>query len=269
MKNSIARQEVEHALQHLTQAGKSPTPGNIRQSIGRGSYSTIIRLRDEILGSGGAPESVEGQAQFRKIWASANAEGRKQADGIVAERDQTILLLETESDSFNTKLDAAHERIRELEISRDKVIGEAAAKGQEAAAARVAGEELRKKLTEALERETQIVRAHMAEVTALREQLSGVRPPVELAGERFAAKKHRRCVTLSVDEAKVAQQFGFDAIEARVLSLASRNATNPEIAAAIRYSHAAIERFLAGAYRKLGVKNRCDAISAFIAEVKR
>jgi len=98
MKQILTRDEVAKAITDLAgKTGKKPTLAAIHAALGgKGSMTTLIRLKNEVEAAAQSPvDSEDGLKTFREVWALAVQEGRQQQEAVVAEmRDnlQTVLI---------------------------------------------------------------------------------------------------------------------------------------------------------------------------------
>ncbi len=120
MKKLITKEEVAKAVADLVAQGKKPTLVAVHAALGnRGSMSTVVRLRTEILAdTQPAKDSPEALKAFREVWALAFEEGRKQQGTVIAELGETVNALAAENERLEGSALAARNQLAELESSK-------------------------------------------------------------------------------------------------------------------------------------------------------
>ena len=101
-------------------------------------------------------------------------EGRRQKENELADMQQSIDAMLSESQTMEGQLAATTERMTELEAQRDSMVSELAKSNEQVIAARAAGEQHAQKLAAALEKMGDMQVAHGSEISKLRDQLADV-----------------------------------------------------------------------------------------------
>ena len=158
MKPVITREAVADAIKKLTDAGQKPTLAAIHAALGgKGSISTLIKLKAEIESQATAPQdSAESLTQFRALWAVAVGEGRKQAEAQLAEIRAGLDALSAENERLEASAIADAARVQEMQAQRDKLVDELSQANKAATEARAAGEQHATKLAAALDEMAQV-----------------------------------------------------------------------------------------------------------------
>ena len=100
MKAVLTKEEVGKAISHLVGQGKRPTLAALHAALdNRGSMTTLVRLKAEIdAATRSATDSPEALEVFRKVWALARDEERKEQDRQMAELRESIKALAAENE---------------------------------------------------------------------------------------------------------------------------------------------------------------------------
>ena len=176
MKAVLTKEDVQKAIESLKKSGKKPTLASIHAALGnRGSITTLIKLKAEIEADSVHREDSEaGLKAFRELWDLAVEEGRRQKENELADMQQSIDAMLSESQTMEGQLAATTERMTELEAQRDSMVSELAKSNEQVIAARAAGEQHAQKLAAALEKMGDMQVAHGSEISKLRDQLADV-----------------------------------------------------------------------------------------------
>jgi chromosome segregation ATPase len=137
-KNSITVDEVKNAIAQLRSRNEPPTIDRLRQEIGRGSLTTLLRFRNEIL----EPEMPEAETNpealnaFRQVWQGAMEIGRKGEVGKTAEARTEVEALRREAERLENECGLLETQLDETRQALNRALEEATAARQEAKEAR-------------------------------------------------------------------------------------------------------------------------------------
>lgn len=122
MKAVLTKEEVGKAISHLVGQGKRPTLAALHAALdNRGSMTTLVRLKAEIdAATRSATDSPEALEVFRKVWALARDEERKEQDRQTAELRESIKALAAENERLEGTAAAAEKRASELEGAKSQ-----------------------------------------------------------------------------------------------------------------------------------------------------
>jgi hypothetical protein len=121
MKQVLTQSDVAKAISDLVAQGKKPTMAAIHAAVGKGSMSTLHRIKTEIdamVQTQPATDSPEAQQAFRTVWNLAVDQGRKQNEAIVAEMRDDIRTLAVENERQEGDASLWQNRAAELEKSQ-------------------------------------------------------------------------------------------------------------------------------------------------------
>lgn len=126
MKQIITKEDVSKAMLNLTSAGKKTTINAIYAALnGRGSMSTIVRLKAEIdAATKSETDSSAGIKAFREVWALAVVEGQKQQEVVLVELRDSLKALAAENERMEGAAMALQNQINELEKAKSRAESE-------------------------------------------------------------------------------------------------------------------------------------------------
>ena len=139
-KNPVTVDEVKNAIANLRARGEQVTIEKLRQEVGRGSITTLLRLRNEIL----EPETPETDRDpealnaFRQIWQAAVEAGRKGEAGTTAEARAEAEALSREAERLENECSLLEKQLAETRAALNRALEDAATARQEAKEARTA-----------------------------------------------------------------------------------------------------------------------------------
>jgi colicin import membrane protein len=145
IKNPVTVEEVKTAIASVRARGEQPTIEKLRQEIGRGSLTSLLRLRKEIL-EPQAPEpdrDPEAAQAFRQLWETAVEAGRKREADKTAEARAEVEALSREAERLEGECGLLEKQLAETRASLNRALEDAATARQEAKEARagIAGEQ--------------------------------------------------------------------------------------------------------------------------------
>ena len=120
MKNPVTIEEVKTAISSVHARGEQPTIEKLRQGIGRGSLTTLLRLRNEILEleTDRDPKALNA---FRQTWQAAVEAGRKGEAGKIAEPRAEVEALSRKAERLEKECSLLEKQLVEMvAIFRDK-----------------------------------------------------------------------------------------------------------------------------------------------------
>jgi uncharacterized phage infection (PIP) family protein YhgE len=203
MKPTITRDMVADAIRQLKEKNQKVTLQAIHAALGgRGSITTLVRLRQEIEAEATAPQdSDEGLALFRQMWSAAVTEGRKQLETQMAELRAGLEAVTLENEKLEAAAIADDARVDEIEAQRNKLVDELSQANKAATDARAAGADAANRLAAALGEIAQIRGEYLHAVTSNAKELAAERERshslaveratlgAQLEGERVARVK--------------------------------------------------------------------------------
>ena len=133
-KNPVTVDEVKNAIANLRARGEQVTIEKLRQEVGRGSITTLLRLRNEIL----EPETPETDRDpealnaFRQIWQAAVEAGRKGEAGTTAEARDEVAALSREAERLENECSLLEKQLAETRTALNRALEDAATARQEA-----------------------------------------------------------------------------------------------------------------------------------------
>ena len=139
-KNPVTVDEVKNAIANLRARGEQVTIEKLRQEVGRGSITTLLRLRNEILELE-TPETdrdPEALNAFRQIWQAAVEAGRKGEAGTTAEARAEVEALSREAERLENECSLLEKQLAETRAALNRALEDAATARQEAKEARTA-----------------------------------------------------------------------------------------------------------------------------------
>lgn len=177
MKPTITRDMVADAIKKLREAGQKVTLQAIHAALGgKGSITTLVKLRQEIEAEATAPQdSDEGLALFRQLWAAAVAEGRKQLEAQMAELRAGLDAITAENEKLEAAAIADAARVDEIEAQRNKLVDELSQANKAATDARAAGADAANRLAAALGDIAQIRAEYLHAVTSNAKEIAAER----------------------------------------------------------------------------------------------
>jgi chromosome segregation ATPase len=176
MKQLVTKEEVASAIERLTTSGQKPTLAAIHATLGRGSMTTLVRLKAELEQSPvEQPEAPEVLDHFRSIWTTAKSAGRSERDEELNRSAENLAAVLTDND----KLESAHAgitaRLAEVEAQRDSLVAQLAESNHAATAARAAGETHASALAAALTRINQLTGVAVETQDKLQQSINSLR----------------------------------------------------------------------------------------------
>ena len=127
-KNPVTVDEVKNAIANLRARGEQVTIEKLRQEVGRGSITTLLRLRNEIL----EPETPETDRDpealnaFRQIWQAAVEAGRKGEAGTTAEARAEVEALSREAERLENECSLLEKQLAETRTALNRALEDAA-----------------------------------------------------------------------------------------------------------------------------------------------
>jgi hypothetical protein len=120
MKQIISKEDVSKAINDLTDQGKKTTLAAIHAALGgRGSMSTLVRLKTEIEApTDTSNDSAEGLKAFRAVWSAAVDEGQKNQQARIDELIESVSAMAVENDRLEGASLAANNHATELELAK-------------------------------------------------------------------------------------------------------------------------------------------------------
>lgn len=233
MKAIINKQDIATAIEELKASGRKTTIANIHAALGgRGSLTTIVKLKAEIEADGvAANDSEEGLKAFRDLWALAREEGRKAGEAEAAELRAGLDTMASEAGRLETEVETSTRRVVEIATQRDNLVADLSRANEQTIAARAAGEQAASKLAETLSKLTDMQTSHLAESKASADRLAdcqarGHQLELQLARTEEQRDSLRRAVdTLTADNARLVAALR--AAEEREQKLAIELASRP------------------------------------------
>ncbi len=137
-KNQVTVEEVKNAIESLRGRNENPTIDKLRREIGRGSLTTLLRFRKEIL----EPEVAEPMADpeamnaFRQIWQDALEIGRKSEADKTVEAHAEVEALSREAERLENECNLAENQLVETRQALNRALEDATTARQEAKEAR-------------------------------------------------------------------------------------------------------------------------------------
>jgi hypothetical protein len=134
----VTIQEVKNAIESLRGRHENPTIEKLRGEIGRGSLTTLLRFRNEVL----EPEKAEPMADpeamnaFRQIWQEALEIGRKSEADKVVEARAEVEALSREAERLENEWNLAEDQLAETRQALNRALEDATKARQEAQEAR-------------------------------------------------------------------------------------------------------------------------------------
>src|SRR5581483_430769 len=180
MKQIVTKDDVARTMAELNARGKKPTLAALHAALGgRGSMTTLVRLKAEILDHQPSTESQEALISFREIWARALDEGRKEQEHSLCDLRETVAALTAECDRLHGVAMAAQNRATELQTkcSEGELENQRAQVRFQAEVSRLRDEldAARQQVSAALVRVTEIQEACHKELQSSRVELQSVR----------------------------------------------------------------------------------------------
>jgi chromosome segregation ATPase len=139
-KNPVTGDEVKNAIANLRARGDQATIDKLRQEIGRGSLTTLLRLRNEIL-EPEKPETAhdpEALRAFGQLWQAAVEAGRKGEAGKTADAFAEAEALSREAERLENECDLLEKQLVETRAALNRALEDGTAARQEAKEARSA-----------------------------------------------------------------------------------------------------------------------------------
>lgn len=127
MKQLLTQNDVTTAIAGLVAQGKKPTIAAIHAAVGKGSMSTLLRIKAELdtaAQTQPVTDTPEAQQAFRTVWTLAVDQGRKQNEAIVAELRDNVRALAVENERLDGEAASARSRVAELERSQARAEGD-------------------------------------------------------------------------------------------------------------------------------------------------
>jgi len=178
MQAVITKEDVAKALVELTEQGKRPSATAIRALLGRGSLSTVIKLKSELeAGAIAAKESEEALRMFRSVWDMAFQEGRKHSHEELQTVRDDLLSSAAELGRLEGENALAVQQATDAKQQRESTLAELAHANEQVIAARAANETSANERAALSERISSLHETHGRVVTEL--QLK-----IEAANER-------------------------------------------------------------------------------------
>jgi gamma-glutamylcysteine synthetase len=169
----ISRDEVAAAMKQLAGEGKKPSATAIRAVLGRGSLSTVIKLKGEIESAvDSPPESEEGRRLFQKTWETAVAEGRRQVQEHLETARIDLQTAVAEVERLEGDLVGLRAANDAMQIELRQARAEAAAASEQALAARAANESAANERAALSTQIAELYRSHAEAVAGLNAQLT-------------------------------------------------------------------------------------------------
>jgi chromosome segregation ATPase len=137
-KNQVTVEEVKSAIANLRGRNESPTIDKLRREIGRGSLTTLLRFRNEILEPEVAEPAADPEAMnaFRQIWQSALEIGRKSEADKTAEARGEVEALSLEAERLENECSLMENQLGETRQALNHALEDATTARQEAKEAR-------------------------------------------------------------------------------------------------------------------------------------
>jgi hypothetical protein len=116
MKQILKREDVAQAVATLTSQNKKPTLAAIHAALGgKGSLSTLVRLKGELEVAKPMIDAPEAEQAFRTVWGMAVDYGRKEQEAKFAELSDDLKAIATENERLDGIAVSARNRVAELE----------------------------------------------------------------------------------------------------------------------------------------------------------
>lgn len=172
MQAVITKDDVAKAVADLTEQGKRPSATAIRALLGRGSLSTVIKLKSELeAGASAAKESEEALRMFRSVWDMAFQDGRKHShDELQTVRDD-LLSSAAELARLEGENALAVQQATDAKQQREAALAELALANEQVIAARAANETSANERAALSERIASLHEAHGRVVTELQRKI--------------------------------------------------------------------------------------------------
>lgn len=178
MKQIITKEDVSKAMLNLASAGKKTTINAIYAALnGRGSMSTIVRLKAEIdAATKSETDSSAGIKAFREVWALAVDEGRKQQEVVLIELRDSLKALAVENERMEGATMALQNQINDLEKAKSRAeteLNQVRVRTEgEVKLARTALTEATTQAAAALQRLAEAQTSHARQIAALQAELT-------------------------------------------------------------------------------------------------
>lgn len=187
----------------LVAAGQSTSAANILGRTGRGSQTTIIRLRDEVLAEAGVSTQNAEPEEFtdlaKQLWQTAAAAQAARYDPKLQELQESLAAADKQAESLIVNLESSEEKCQAVETARNKLL-------EDLTAARAEADQSAKRAAQVGEKLLGLQEATSKEIASLRDKLDAVRFEAQERELGLRAELGRRDELLHSRDLEIAKQ---------------------------------------------------------------